>query len=182
MYRLRLPRRAPAIIQGLSRSASGVVPRLSPAQNLSGETTSSWWSSCLLGHRYKQLKKTVTVAKLKQALRIFKYRILAQARGKIDPSPEGNERFGIYEPFQIGSRRYVLAEVDPYLPRVVFREVASHRTGDQSSAALQSASKTVESTSGNKSGGTASDATPILGQKRIGMAMMLRDGPLTAGA
>jgi hypothetical protein len=47
--------------------------------------------------------------------------------GKIDPAPEGQERFELYEPFQIRSRRYVVAEVDPYLPRVVFREVASHR-------------------------------------------------------
>ena len=41
--------------------------------------------------------------------------------GKIDPSPDGNERFRLYEPFQIGQQRYVAAEVDPYLPRVAFR-------------------------------------------------------------
>jgi len=45
--------------------------------------------------------------------------------GKIDPSLEGKERFGLHEPFQIGSRRYVVVEVNRFVPRVVFREIAS---------------------------------------------------------
>ena len=50
--------------------------------------------------------------------------------GTIDPSPDGKETFGLYEPFPVtlpnsGSRYYVLAEVNPYEPRVAFREVAS---------------------------------------------------------
>ncbi len=43
--------------------------------------------------------------------------------GKIDSAKEGGEQFDLYEPFVIGSKVYQLAEVDPYLPRVVFREV-----------------------------------------------------------
>ncbi|MHC4693213.1 MAG: M56 family metallopeptidase, partial [Planctomycetota bacterium] len=43
--------------------------------------------------------------------------------GKIDSAKEGGEQFDLYEPFQIGSKTYQLAEVDPYLPRVVFREL-----------------------------------------------------------
>ncbi|MFW9842940.1 MAG: hypothetical protein ACFFES_18815, partial [Candidatus Thorarchaeota archaeon] len=43
--------------------------------------------------------------------------------GRIDPAKEGGEQFDLYEPFIIGSKTYQLAEVDPYLPRVVFREL-----------------------------------------------------------
>jgi len=43
--------------------------------------------------------------------------------GKIDSSKTGGEQFDLYEPFIIDSKTYQLAEVDPYLPRVVFREV-----------------------------------------------------------
>jgi len=43
--------------------------------------------------------------------------------GKIDPAETGREQFDLYEPFQIGSKTYRVAEVDPYLPRVVFHEV-----------------------------------------------------------
>ena len=49
--------------------------------------------------------------------------------GTIDPSPDGKETFGLCEPFPVRSpnsksRYYVLAEVNPYEPRVAFREVA----------------------------------------------------------
>jgi hypothetical protein len=43
--------------------------------------------------------------------------------GRIDPAKTGGEQFDLYEPFIIGSKTYQLAEVDPYLPRVVFREL-----------------------------------------------------------
>ncbi len=45
--------------------------------------------------------------------------------GKIDSSEKGGERFGLYEPFTIGSKTYRVTEIDPYLPRVVFHEVAA---------------------------------------------------------
>ncbi|UCG48562.1 MAG: M48 family metalloprotease, partial [Phycisphaerales bacterium] len=43
--------------------------------------------------------------------------------GKIDHSETGGEQSDLYEPFKIGSKTYRVAEVDPYLPRVVFHEV-----------------------------------------------------------
>jgi len=57
--------------------------------------------------------------------------------GAIDPSPDGGERFALYEPFAIGDATYRITEVDPYLPRVVFRQVDASRpqaTGDASLA------------------------------------------------
>ena len=47
--------------------------------------------------------------------------------GRIDPSADGGERFGVYEPFTIGERTFRVEEVDPYLPRVVFREVVKYK-------------------------------------------------------
>jgi len=43
--------------------------------------------------------------------------------GNIDHSETGGEQFDLYEPFQISSKTYRVAEVDPYLTRVVFHEV-----------------------------------------------------------
>ena len=48
--------------------------------------------------------------------------------GRIDPAKTGGEQFDLYEPFQIGPKTYRLAEVDPYLPRVVFRELVSENS------------------------------------------------------
>ena len=48
--------------------------------------------------------------------------------GKIDPAKTGGEQFDLYEPFQIGPKTYRLTEVDPYLPRVVFRELVSEKS------------------------------------------------------
>ncbi|MGB2808754.1 MAG: DUF1573 domain-containing protein [Sedimentisphaerales bacterium] len=47
--------------------------------------------------------------------------------GKIGPAKTGGEQFDLYEPFQIGPKTYRLTEVDPYLPRVVFRELVSEK-------------------------------------------------------
>ncbi|MBN1972873.1 MAG: M48 family metalloprotease [Sedimentisphaerales bacterium] len=57
--------------------------------------------------------------------------------GKIDSSTRGGEQFSLYEPFTIDSKTYRVTEVDPYLPRVVFREVASE-TKTNTSASGQS--------------------------------------------
>ena len=43
--------------------------------------------------------------------------------GKINPDEKGDEKYSLYENFQIGQRTFRIVEVDPYLPRVVFKEV-----------------------------------------------------------
>jgi len=43
--------------------------------------------------------------------------------GTINAQKTGGEQFSLYEPFQIGSKTYRVTEIDPYMPRVVFREV-----------------------------------------------------------
>jgi ankyrin repeat protein/beta-lactamase regulating signal transducer with metallopeptidase domain len=39
-----------------------------------------------------------------------------------------SEQFDLYEPFQIGNKTYRVSEIDPYMPRVVFREVDPGKT------------------------------------------------------
>jgi beta-lactamase regulating signal transducer with metallopeptidase domain len=45
--------------------------------------------------------------------------------GTINAQKTGGEQFDLYEPFQIGSKTYRVTEIDPYMPRVVFREVGT---------------------------------------------------------
>ena len=67
--------------------------------------------------------------------------------GRIDPAETGGEQFDLYEPFQIGPKTYRVTEVDPYMPRVVFRELESGK------AAISSPIKNVLS-SKTGTGGT----------------------------
>ena len=63
--------------------------------------------------------------------------------GRIDPSADGGERFGLYSPFTIGDRTLRVTEVDPYLPRVVFHELV-RGPGDEAAKASEEKNLTAE--------------------------------------
>jgi beta-lactamase regulating signal transducer with metallopeptidase domain/peroxiredoxin len=101
--------------------------------------------------------------------------------GKIDHSETGGEQFNLYEPFQIGSKTYRVAEVDPYLPRVVFLDVkgASAVPASRARAQTEGADAADDEMSGrvvDGTGGPAAGAQVGLSTDKIGA--MMSDGRL----